>query len=253
MARSNIIYERRPLQGAYMISHQDQMSLFTLIAKTLKADVTCYAFGGTAMMFYGYKDETKDVDLLFENNEERSRFVYAIKKLGYSETSAVTIYVPEKLRDPHKPLVFKKGDAERFDLFAKQIFRTIISPTMKDDIYSVQEFKSDNTLTIKVLRREHIVLLKAITERKNDFEDIQNILKRTKNFDWEYLIEEALWQYHNGDRWVLLDTERTLRELRKYTFIEKKYLDKIYDALEEKEKKEKKYKTRNAKKMRKIY
>ena len=220
-----------------MINHQDQLSLFTLIAKNLEADVTCYAFGGTAMMFYGYKDETKDVDLLFENAEERTNFIYAIKRLGYSETSAVTIYVPEKFRDDNKPLVFKKGDGERFDLFTKQIFHTVISPTMKEDMYAVHEFKGTYTLIIKVLRREHIVLLKAITERKNDFDDIQKILQKTKDFDWDYFTEEALWQYNNGDQWVLLDTERTLRELRKYTLIEKKHLDKIYNALEEKQKK----------------
>ena len=227
-----------PLQGAHMINHQNQLSLFTLIAKTLEADVTCYAFGGTAMMFYGYKDETKDVDLLFENTKERNNFIHAIQRLGYSETSAVTIYVPEKFRDDNKQLVFKKGDGERFDLFTKQIFHTVISPTMKEDMYAIHEFKGEHTLTIKVLRREHIVLLKAITERKNDFDDIQKILQKTKNFDWDYLIEEALWQYKNGDQWVLLDTERTLRELKKYHVIEKKHLDKIYKALEEKEKKQ---------------
>ncbi len=220
-----------------MITHQEQLALFTLISRHLTRDVTCTAFGGTAMMFYGYKDETKDIDLLFDTQEEKNDFITAIQKIGFEETSLVKIYVPEKLRDPHKPIMFKKGDSGRFDIFTKQIFHTVTSPQMKEDMYAVHEFRGKNILTVKILRREHIMLLKGITEREKDMEDIITIIKKTKDFNWKYFIEEVIWQYHNGDKWVLFDTERTLRELKKYTFIEKKYLDKIYEALEEKEKK----------------
>ena len=43
-----------------MLSCQDQDALLKLLSKQLQKDITCYAFGGNAMMFYGYKDETKD-------------------------------------------------------------------------------------------------------------------------------------------------------------------------------------------------
>jgi len=212
-----------------MIVHEDQLNLFELVAASLKKDIECYAFGGTAMMFYGYKDETKDIDLLFEDETSRKEFIDAIKSLGLIETTPVPFYIPEKLREKDKPLMFKREDF-RFDLFSKRIFRTSLSPSMIENIYAKHEFKKKNTLTINVLSKEHIVLLKAITERKNDFDDIRKILEKEKNFSWPYLIDEAVWQHNHGDSWVLLDIEKTIKELKKYFFIQEKYLKQIYAA-----------------------
>ncbi len=58
-----------------MITYNDQMNIFKLISKDIKIDIVCYAFGGTAMMFFGYKDDTKDIDLLFEDDSSRNEFI----------------------------------------------------------------------------------------------------------------------------------------------------------------------------------
>lgn len=212
-----------------MITHEDQMDIFRLISKNTAKDIECYAFGGTAMMFYGYKDETKDIDLLFEEESESSQFIKALKTLGFTDTTPHNIYIPEKLREKNIPLMFKR-DESRFDIFTKKIFQTLISPKMKEDVYAVHDFKEKNNLKIKVLRKEHIVLLKAVTDRKNDFDDIRTIIEKEKNFDWQYLIDEVIWQYENGDSWVLLDVEKMIKELKQYIFIENKYLKQLYDA-----------------------
>lgn len=212
-----------------MISYEDQMNIFELIGKAISKDIECYAFGGTAMMFYGYKDETKDIDLLFEDEDLRNEFVEAIKNLGFDETALVNIYIPEKLGDKNAPRMFKRDDS-RFDIFLKKIFKTAMSPRMKEDLYAVHDFKGKNNLRVKVLGKEFIVLLKAVTERDRDFEDILTIVKKEKNFDWQYLIDEVLWQYNHGDSWVLLDAEKMIKELKKYIFIEQKYLKELYSA-----------------------
>lgn len=210
-----------------MITYDDQMSLFELASKEIRKDVECYAFGGNAMMFYGYKDETKDVDLLFEEEDSRKEFIEAIKTLGFEESSPIKVYIPEKLREKHRPLMFKRAE-NRFDLFVKKIFRTEISPKMKEDLYAVHEFKGKKTLKVNVLRKEHIVLLKAITERQNDFDDIRNILEKEKRFDWQYLVDETIWQHEHGDSWALLDMEKMMKELKEYVFVEEKYLKQLY-------------------------
>ena len=216
-----------------MITHKDQLSLFQLMSNTIKKDVTCYAFGGTAMMFYGYKEETKDVDLLFELEEEREEFIRALHLLGYTETTSKLLYSLEKLQDKHKPLMFKREDS-RFDLFVKQIFKTLLSEKIKQDIFAVHEFKGKATLTVKVVRKECIVLLKAVTDRDKDFEDILTIVQRDQHFDWQYLIDEVIWQYQHGDSWVLLDMEETLKELKQYIFIGEKYLKQLYAVVKNK-------------------
>ena len=212
-----------------MISHKGQLDLFSLIAKEIKQDIVVYVFGGNAMMFYGYKDETKDIDILFEHLEEREEFIRVIKLIGFQETSPIKIYLPEKLRDPHRPLMYLKEDI-RFNLFVKKIFKTLISPKMKEDLFAVHEFKGNNTLTLRVLRKEHLVILKTVTERDRDFEDIVTIFRKDKDFDWQYLVDEVIWQYQHGDSWVLLDTEEMLKELKKYIFVNEIYLKQLYDA-----------------------
>jgi hypothetical protein len=210
-----------------MITHNDQLRLFELIAHSLEQDVTCYAFGGTAMMFYGYKDETKDIDVLFEEEKERKEFIRIISRLGFAEKSPFKIYIPEKLRDKHRPLMYARDDY-RFDLFVSCIFKTKLSPQMKDDAYAVHEFKGEKTLIVHVLRKEHLVMLKAVTERQNDFDDIKTIVTKEKQFDWNYLIDETLWQGSHGDTWVVLDVEKMLKELQEYVFVEEKWVKKLY-------------------------
>jgi hypothetical protein len=217
-----------------MITHFDQLAVFQLISKELQKGVSCYAFGGTAMMFYGYKGETKDIDLFFVDEDARGEFVRAIGKLGFSKrTTDLRIYVPEKLKDKHPPMMMVRDDS-RFDLFAVKIFKTIISPHMKEEVEAVHEFKGEHTLTMRVLRKEALIMLKAVTERDRDFEDILTIVKKEKNLDWQYLVDEAVWQYKHGDSWVLLDVERTLRELQKYVFIEEKYVRQLNAAVNHK-------------------
>ena len=216
-----------------MITYNDQLDLFKLISKTLTKDISCFAFGGTAMLFYGYKDSTKDIDLLFEEEEDRNGFLKAIQFLGFSEFSPANISISEKLEETNRPLMYKKGEI-RFDIFLKNVFRTQISPQMKEDLFAVHEFKGKHNFQIKVVGKEHIVFLKGITERQIDFDDIRTIIEKEKNFDWQYLIDETIWQHKHGDSWVIIDIEKMLQDLKEYVFIEEKYFKQLYEAQEEK-------------------
>ena len=216
-----------------MITNTDQDELFMLISKRLTRDVICYAFGGNAMMYYGYKDETKDVDILFETEEERVEFFRILKELGYKETSPITIYVSEKLKDKRKPLMFKHDDGGRFDLFVEKIFQTLLSPQMRENVFAIHEFKGKHALLVRVLRKEHIMLLKAVTDRENDFRDIRTIISQDKNFDWQYFLAEVRWQFEHGDGWVLLEVEKMMRELKKYVFIPEKWFKELYGIRKE--------------------
>lgn len=213
-----------------MITHDDQLKLFEIISKNISKDIECYAFGGTAMMFYGYKEETKDVDILFNDISDRKEFIKAIEALGFEETSPIKIYISEKLRDPNRPLMFKSEDT-RFDLFSKKIFKTVISPSMKENLFAVHEFRGKFVLKVNVFRSEHIVLLKAVTERQNDFDDIRKILDKNTTFDWKYFIDEVIWQFKNGNDWALLDVEKMMKELKEYIFVDSKYMKMLYDTV----------------------
>ncbi|MBI2663991.1 hypothetical protein HYX10_01470 [Candidatus Woesearchaeota archaeon] len=217
-----------------MIAYEDQMELFKLISERITRDVGCWAFGGNAMMFYGYKDETKDIDLLFDAEGDRAEFINALEKLGFWESELRNIYVPEKLRDKHKPAMYARYDI-RFDLFVKKVFKTIISPKMRADLYAIHEFKGKHTFKVKVLRKEFIMLLKAVTERQNDFDDIRTIAEKEKRLNWQYLVDEAIWQHKHGDEWILPEIEKMLTELKRYVFVEGKYIKQVREAFGEKQ------------------
>lgn len=211
-----------------MIDIESQNDILRLISSYLKKDITCYAFGGTAMMFYGYKAATKDIDLIFESEKDRELFIDAITQLGYKQKSLVNVYKEEQLKSKNGPLMFSRGE-ERFDLFVKNIFQTELGKDMIDRFYARHDFiMKDKTLTIKVLNKEDIILLKSVTDREKDFEDILTIVERESEIDWDLIIDEAVKQHRKGNKTILLDLEETLQRLKKYVFIPKKHFDRIY-------------------------
>ncbi len=213
-----------------MIDMQTQSDLLKLIAKNIDKDLAAYAFGGTAMMFYGYKNVTKDIDLVFDSLEERKIFIKAIEKLGYKQSSPFAIYTQEKLR-LEKPVMYTRGD-ERFDLFAKKIFFINLDESIKSKIFARHDYlHKDKVLILNVLSKECIILLKSVTEREKDFDDILTIIRLEKNIDWDLIVNLAISQAEHDNAWAVLDLEKTLQRLREHTLIRKELFDKLYGAI----------------------
>ena len=154
-----------------MINTQDQEELLRLIADYLEDDIKCVAIGGTAMMFQGYKTTTKDIDLVFTNNSERNNFIRAIEKLGYTQRSLKFVYGENRLKNKNKPLLYSRGD-ERFDLFVKDVFGFEIE---FEKFVQRHDFIGKKEIIVFTLSKEYLILLKAITNREKDYEDIETI------------------------------------------------------------------------------
>ncbi len=209
-----------------MINTEDQDQLFTLIANYLKTNIRCVAIGGTAMMFLGYKNTTKDIDLVFDTNDDKNTFVKAIQELGYKKQSLADIYDKKRQALKEKPEMYTRGD-ERFDLFVHTIFGFQL--TTNDEFIERRDYISKNELIIQLPNKETLILLKAITRRPKDHEDIETILRIEKNINWEEIIRAAIQQKKNNP-WILIDLEETVQKLKAITFIPKKYFEMIYKA-----------------------
>lgn len=211
-----------------MIQQEDQESLFRLISSYIKKDVICYAFGGTAMMYYGYKTVTKDIDLLFESEMDYNAFADAIIVLGYKKTSMISVYPSALIKEKRKPEMFTRGD-ERFDLFLKYVFQTAFREEMKKRFFGRHDYTmGKNTLTVFVLSKEDLIFLKSITQREKDFDDILTIAQKDGNINWNLVVDEALWQSRHGDGWAIMDLEQTLQRLKSIIFLKKEHFDKLY-------------------------
>lgn len=214
-----------------MITTKDQEELFRLIADYIRKDIQCLAIGGTAMMFKNYKTATKDIDLVFHTEDDRTAFIKAIQELGYKEISLREIYDDKRVALKNKPLLFTRGD-ERFDLFVKDVFGFTLSFESKT-MTQRHDFIGKKELNVYVPSPEMLVLLKAITRRSKDMEDIVSIIKIEKNLNWKKIITDAVAQRKNK-QWILYDLEQTMQELKKITFIPQSYFDILYKGEEKK-------------------
>ena len=206
-----------------VITTKDQEALFKLVADYLARDITCIAIGGTAMMFQGYKNATKDIDLVFLSDEDRQAFEQALVQLGYKKQGLSGVYDERRRERSDAPHLFSRSD-ERFDLFVTSVFG--LEPTTA--MTQRHDFLGKSELIIKVLSIEELILFKAITLREKDQEDIELIIRSEKTIDWDRIIDRAMAQSKNP--WFLIDLEETMQHLRTMTFIPEKHFKRIYAA-----------------------
>lgn len=204
-----------------MISQKDQEKLFLDIAQTITKSVTTYAIGGTAMMFHGIKDATKDIDLVFTDEKDRTVFIKAIEKLGYEKHASRIVYFEKK----NVPLMFSRGD-ERFDLFLTKIISFTFSSEMIEQASKHQFGK----LLIYIATPEDIILMKCATDREKDLDDARNIIN-SQDINWDRLVERAKTQIKLGDQTTLLDLGFFLERLSKLITIPKKVLNTLFDLV----------------------
>ena len=209
-----------------MISIEKQQGLLLAISKKLKRPINVYAVGGTAMMFLGFKDATLDIDLVFENKEDKEVFKEAIKSLGYRDMDATIVYGGRV----NSPEMFTLGD-ERFDLFVKEVIDFIFSEEMQKRAKQTHQFEGN--LILKVADPNDIILMKCATDRLKDLDDAKSIIANFK-VDWGLIFKEAQNQKRLGKIRAIFDLGFFLEKLENKFKIEipKKIKDDLWDAVE---------------------
>ncbi|MFH0868627.1 MAG: nucleotidyltransferase [archaeon] len=171
-----------------MIDFEAQKELFKLIGTELRKKTEALVIGGSAMLFYGAKSATYDIDLVFMDKETMAQLKNALLKIGFAEDKAIEIfghYKTAKIR----PSIFK-GHGTRFDLFYKEVICFKMTDSMLSRVREVHEF---GNLIVKVIAPEDILLLKCATEREKDLVDGAELAKKFK-LDWNLVIEESIRQ-----------------------------------------------------------
>lgn len=208
-----------------MIDTEQQQNLLLDIAKELKEKISAFAIGGTAMMLLGLKRQTLDIDLVFLSRKEREKFIFAAKSLGYSEMDSKIVYGAKN----NKPLMIKLSDA-RLDLFVNEIITSKFSEAMQKRAEKVRQF--DDNLIIKIADVNDLVVMKCVTEREKDISDILELLK-SREINWNVIIEEAKNQIMLGNERAVLDIGTTFEKLNnKYSAqIPQSVLENLWEIL----------------------
>lgn len=208
-----------------MITIDEQQKLFLNIARILNKKITAYAVGGTAMMFLGIKDSTLDIDLVFENERDKSIFKEAIKSLGYREIDVIKVYGARR----NQPEMLKLND-ERFDLFVVNVIDFVFSENMQKRAESIHQFGEN--LILKIADPHDIILMKCATDRLKDKDDARKIIDLWK-VKWELLVEEAKNQIELGKDKAAFELGCFLEDLKREMKVDvpQKVLDDLFEIV----------------------
>ncbi len=161
----------------------------------ISVPIDFYMLGGGAMSIRGLKSATKDVDGVVKNSEEFRRLKEILIDSGYFEVEARGAY--EKMRTR---LVLQNQDGFRFDLFVKKIANGLqLSQGMMS---RAEEFFISGNLNVNVMSPEDIFILKSITSRVRDREDMKELY--VHGLDFDVIKDEIMWQSEKstGKAWL---------------------------------------------------
>ena len=175
-----------------MIDLQEQIGLFKIIGSQLKNKVECIAIGGSAMMLYGAKNATKDVDLVFSEKEDLDAVKNILYDSGFNERKNIKGIFRED-EAAGKP-VMMDGKETRFDLFLNEVIGFKIHEKTLERLREVHEF---GNLLVKTASPEDILMMKACTERERDRDDAAELIRKF-NMDWDVVINESSKQTKIG-------------------------------------------------------
>ncbi len=178
------------------------------------------------MMLSGFKDATKDIDLVFENENDRTDFKNSAEELGYKKADACLVY---GTRD-NQPIMLTLGD-ERFDLFVNKVIDFIFSENMRKRA-TERIYQYGTNLILNIANPNDIILMKCATDRSKDEDDCRKIIQIT-TVDWDTIINEAEFQLKLGCERAILDLGDFLERLKKMLKdkVPQEVLDKLYDML----------------------
>ena len=168
--------------------------LFEDIGKNLQRTTRAFIIGGENMRIKGLKSRTKDIDIVVETKEDYDSIMSAITKLGYQPKGNLD-FSKEDLRI-YPSIIMQHPNRSRIDLYTKKILRTLsLSPKM----ISRADLADFGNLRLGILRNEDVFLLKSVTSREGDVQDMAALVNmnyagsgkfRQTNFDWEIVWDE---------------------------------------------------------------
>jgi len=176
------------------------------LGKAVKQKVTIFVAGGAAMAFLGLKIATRDIDVIVGTHAEVSRLDSCLRRIGYAPPKTTLKYLQMKTS-----AILENSQGFRWDIFQQTLAGKLsLSNGM---ISRSQLFGIIGKLEVRILSKNDIFLLKSVTDRDLDLEDMRVIAE--SSVGWETIRQECQLQARNsGQIWENALCEK-LVELRK--------------------------------------
>ncbi len=150
----------------------------------LDSTVHAYLFGGANLLLRGLKKATKDFDVVVERERDFLKLEDTLLTLGFEPLARTQMTVSDKKLNPSGIYVSK--DLPRFDLFTKVICNALF---LTEEMKARAKAMAFGKLVLHLLSLEDVFLLKSITEREGDLEDMATILKRGGSLEWGEILK----------------------------------------------------------------
>ncbi len=194
LPRSEFIEKAKMYNASFVIKYRNEnlFSIFDEIsAKTqIKNKIKIYMIGGGALILYGIKETTKDIDIIVENHKDFDILKDLFLSANFHELADVT----PAYKNLCTSTILERENSPRIDIFIKKVCGGIV---LTDSLKSraKHEFEK-NTFKIYILSPEDIFLFKAYSSREGDIIDCERILSK-KKLDWEIILNEYKKQQKN--------------------------------------------------------
>jgi len=171
--------ERPSFAHEYIINELDKIS------SNITIPINLFVIGGLALIHFGLKEATKDIDVIVQSKSELEALTDALGSLGYRSPSLVEISRAYEAMEASE--ILENDDRFRWDIFYGRVCGALsFSPEM---ISRANSFYEKKRLSVALASREDIFLFKGITEREADLDDMQ--LLAESGLEWEVIEQEC--------------------------------------------------------------
>ena len=195
--------KRPSFDRKYILAELDKLSSKIVIPTQI------FIIGGLALISYGLKEATKDVDVVVLNLKDLDILIKSLATIDYHVLENSLVSKPYEKMEISK--IMENDDGFRWDIF----YRTICNRmSFSENMASrATKFYSRNNLVLSIASKEDIFLFKGITEREADLDDMR--LLAESGLDWHVIKNECVYQSNTSGRlWedALLQNLIDLRE-----------------------------------------
>jgi hypothetical protein len=153
------------------IGREEVLSLLRRAGEACPRRIEVYLIGGGAMALRGEKDATKDIDLVLESQDDADELKKVLERIGFR----VDARRPDECRALVDATILSRPAGLRADIFVGKVCGMMaFSEGMKSRAVLVGEL---GKVTLFMCSREDIFLLKSVTERMRDLDDMMSLFR----------------------------------------------------------------------------
>lgn len=165
------------------IGRHEVLAVLKQVGEDCPRKMRVYLIGGGAMALRREKDSTRDLDLVMESQRNADDIKKAFERIGF----IVAARRPEECHALVDAAILSKPAGLRADIFVGKVCNLLcFSDGMKRRSALVGEF---GKVSLFMSSREDIFLLKSVTERARDLDDMMSLFRR--GLDENVILEEC--------------------------------------------------------------